>query len=209
MKVSRETPASSREQILDAAAKLFGAKGYDATSVREIGAVLGFSAPALYHHFSSKEDLFFATYERGIAIITAATMEAISVDNDPWVALEAVAVAHCEALLGADGYRAIISPHFPNVTPEIRTKLVRQRDCYETLIKDLIARLDLPPHIDPLIFRMQFLGSLNWTTTWFRHGGRICPTMIARQIVRAMRDGVHIPAYQQGGARLNGGASDV
>jgi AcrR family transcriptional regulator len=184
-----EKALSSREQVLDAAARLFSTKGYDATSMREIGAAVGISAAALYHHFPSKEEIFCATHNKGMAMIFDDVERACAARSDPWERLEAAAVAHCEALLGAEGYRTIITPHFPDVSDEIRIRLIQQRDAYERFMKDLVAALNLPAHIDPFIFRMQFLGSINWTTSWYRPGGRLTPSTIARQVVRQMRDG--------------------
>ncbi|GAB2552693.1 TetR/AcrR family transcriptional regulator [Nocardia heshunensis] len=45
------------ERILAEAAKLFGAHGFAAVGIEEIGAAVGVSGPALYHHFSSKAEL--------------------------------------------------------------------------------------------------------------------------------------------------------
>ncbi|RNL62935.1 TetR/AcrR family transcriptional regulator [Nocardioides marmoriginsengisoli] len=47
----------TRDRILDAALEQFTAKGYDATSMREIGEQLGITKAALYYHFASKEDI--------------------------------------------------------------------------------------------------------------------------------------------------------
>ena len=193
----QDASPSSREQLLDAAARLFGRKGYDATSVREIGGALGISAAALYHHFPSKEEIFCATHLKGMEMISGAVRTACMNVDGPWERLEAAAVAHCEALLDAEGDRTIITPHFPDVSDEIRSRLIRQRDEYERFVKGLIADLELPPHIDPMIFRMQYLGSLNWTTSWYKPGGRLTPSAIARQIVRQMRDGVSVSVDQR------------
>src|SRR5260221_3682457 len=47
----------SRQQILDVAAKLFRARGYTETSLRDIGKQVGMKAGSLYYHFTSKEEL--------------------------------------------------------------------------------------------------------------------------------------------------------
>jgi AcrR family transcriptional regulator len=44
-----------RGQILDAALAVFGEKGYEAGTMREIAARVGVSEPALYRHYESKE----------------------------------------------------------------------------------------------------------------------------------------------------------
>ena len=50
-------PANRRELILEAAVELFHRHGYPATSVDDIGKAVDVSGPAIYRHFSSKEDL--------------------------------------------------------------------------------------------------------------------------------------------------------
>jgi AcrR family transcriptional regulator len=58
MTSTSETEAPrTRDRILDVALDLFTAKGYDATSMREIAERLGITKPALYYHFDSKEDI--------------------------------------------------------------------------------------------------------------------------------------------------------
>jgi AcrR family transcriptional regulator len=44
-----------------AAAKLFRTRGFSAVTVDEIGAAVGVTGPALYRHFTSKEDILIST----------------------------------------------------------------------------------------------------------------------------------------------------
>jgi AcrR family transcriptional regulator len=44
-----------RQEILDIAAELFAERGFHGVSVAELGAACGFSGPALYRHFRSKD----------------------------------------------------------------------------------------------------------------------------------------------------------
>ena len=44
-----------REQILATAAELFAQKGFHGVSIAELGAACGFSGPAIYRHFRSKD----------------------------------------------------------------------------------------------------------------------------------------------------------
>lgn len=53
-----------KEEILDAAQKLFGIKGYDATSVTDIMKEVGIAKGTLYYHFQSKEEILDAMIER-------------------------------------------------------------------------------------------------------------------------------------------------
>jgi AcrR family transcriptional regulator len=55
-----ERSERSREQILNAALKLFSHRGYGATSVRDIAEEAGLSKGNVYHHFPDKETIFRA-----------------------------------------------------------------------------------------------------------------------------------------------------
>lgn len=50
-------PPNRRELILEAAIDLFGDQGYPATGVDDIGKAVDVSGPAIYRHFSSKEEI--------------------------------------------------------------------------------------------------------------------------------------------------------
>ena len=50
-------PATRREQILEVAADLFAERGFHGVSIADLGAACGFSGPALYKHFRSKQSI--------------------------------------------------------------------------------------------------------------------------------------------------------
>ncbi len=53
----RDDDPPAKRQILRAAMKLFSERGLDGTSIRDIAKESGYSNPALYKHFASKEEL--------------------------------------------------------------------------------------------------------------------------------------------------------
>lgn len=62
----RPTPKArrTRERILDCAVKLFRDRGFDPTSMRDVAAAAGMSVGSTYYHFSGKNALILAWYER-------------------------------------------------------------------------------------------------------------------------------------------------
>jgi len=60
-------PARSRAAILDAAESLFAEKGYDATTLNEVGAVAGMSRGTPGYFFGSKAELYRAVLDRAFA----------------------------------------------------------------------------------------------------------------------------------------------
>src|SRR5580700_8354109 len=69
-----------REEILAAAAELFGTKGVKATSVRDIADAVGMLSGSLYHHFPSKQSIveeilvrYLEDLQKAYAVILAET----------------------------------------------------------------------------------------------------------------------------------------
>ena len=60
-------PEDARRRLLRAAIEVFQAKGYAAATVREIVEAAGVTKPVLYYHFRSKEGLYLALMEPGMA----------------------------------------------------------------------------------------------------------------------------------------------
>ncbi|WP_328530093.1 TetR/AcrR family transcriptional regulator [Nocardioides sp. NBC_00368] len=58
--------APPRDQILDAAAKLFVERGFAATSTREIADAVGIRQASLYYHFAGKDDILAELLDRSV-----------------------------------------------------------------------------------------------------------------------------------------------
>lgn len=69
---TQRNPGRSRAAILDAAERLFAEKGYDATSLNEVGARAGVSRGTPGYFFGSKADLYQAVLDRCFAEVREA-----------------------------------------------------------------------------------------------------------------------------------------
>jgi AcrR family transcriptional regulator len=58
-----EQKARTRAELIDAAARVFARKGYDAASVDDVSLEAGFTKGAFYSNFESKDDVFIALVE--------------------------------------------------------------------------------------------------------------------------------------------------
>ena len=59
----------TKRKIFETSMRLFSEKGYDATSIEEITAVVGVAKGTLYYHFSSKEEIFNFLVEEGMKLL--------------------------------------------------------------------------------------------------------------------------------------------
>src|SRR5689334_4148595 len=93
LKNKRMPRAVREQQMLDAAVKTFGQRGYMAASMDEIAELAGVSKPLVYLYLNSKEDLFTACIRREAATLTAAVRAGVrpglSADRQLWDGLQA------------------------------------------------------------------------------------------------------------------------
>jgi TetR/AcrR family transcriptional regulator, acrAB operon repressor len=71
---TKEDALATRHSLLDAAERLFQAKGVSGTSLNDIAIEAGVSRGAIYWHFKDKADLFNAMMERVSLPLEAASM---------------------------------------------------------------------------------------------------------------------------------------
>lgn len=76
--------ASTKRALVDVAERLFTENGYAATSLDAIVAGARVTKGALYHHFSGKQELFEAVFERVEAKTSKAIQKALRGHRDPW-----------------------------------------------------------------------------------------------------------------------------
>ena len=72
---SSALPSDTKTRILDAAERLFGKNGFDATSLRDITAEAQVNLAAVNYHFQSKESLIDAIIERRLGPINRRRIE--------------------------------------------------------------------------------------------------------------------------------------
>lgn len=176
-----------RAELIDKAARLFGARGYSNTSMRDIAADFGILHGSLYHHFGSKEELFITVYAAGVDDFIADVEKAVAPLVDPWERLEAACIAHLVALLTRDSPAATVLAEWSSAyTDAMREALIRERDRYERVFQELTDAVPLPQGVNRHYFRLGLLGALNGALSWYQPG-RDAPATVARQLFALFR----------------------
>lgn len=75
--------ADRREQILDAAVRVFAEKGFDRATNRDIARAAGITPGLIYHYFASKEELLRSAMERRSPLGLMRTIDTTMFDLDP------------------------------------------------------------------------------------------------------------------------------
>ncbi|MGW3150026.1 TetR/AcrR family transcriptional regulator [Streptomyces sp. NPDC001177] len=93
VKTKRMPRAVREQQMLDAAVRTFGQRGYMAASMDEIAELAGVSKPLVYLYLNSKEDLFTACIRREGKALTQAVRDGVrsgpTADRQLWDGLQA------------------------------------------------------------------------------------------------------------------------
>src|SRR5215218_3175383 len=72
----------SRNQLLDAAEEVFGAKGFHDTTLKEVAELAEFSVGSVYSFFENKDDLFLQVFlRRGAELLPE--MERVAASDEP------------------------------------------------------------------------------------------------------------------------------
>jgi AcrR family transcriptional regulator len=147
-----EAPAASlatpsrREQLLTAATNLFGARGFHAVSIEEIGAAAGISGPSVYRHFPSKAALLAAIGRRAADRLTVAADEALRA-TDEHDALRRLVASYVHTLLHTPELVVSFSGDPVAMPDKDKADLLRIQRDYVKQWTDLLSavRPDLPP----------------------------------------------------------------
>jgi AcrR family transcriptional regulator len=127
MRMSRtESQAQTRTGLVDAAERLFSDQGFDKTSLDAVAEAAGYTKGAVYSNFSSKEDLFFAVYERRVERYVADVEPRLSeaADTAQGVIDYVAGIASRRADAPADGWLAVFFEFWTHVLrhPEYRER---------------------------------------------------------------------------------------
>jgi AcrR family transcriptional regulator len=183
-----ETDAAGvRDRIIDAAAHLFRVQGYDATSLGDIGALVGLTAPALSYYFGSKSNLLLESM-RGPLQQQIAVCRAATADKPPPEQLTSFVEALVTFLLGLPYVQEVHGGAFVSIgvlakslPPAQRTEVLA---LLKTPVDDVRAILTAGRKtgdfrdLDPTMTAFAVLG-LAENVTWVRPRGRLTAAHVA------------------------------
>lgn len=158
-----------REAIVEAAAKLFAARGFDGASLAGLAEACGMSKSLFYHYYPSKEQILFAVMDGHLeALLTAVDARP---PGSPGQALQRFARQLLRLYAGAADRQKVLLYELARLPAAERRQIVAKEKKLIAFAEEILARAE--PSADKAILRartMLFFGMLNWTHTWLKQG---------------------------------------
>ena len=136
---SVESTTDAAQRLLEAAADAFAAKGFHATTTRDIASRAGLSPAGVYVHFASKEDLLFQLSRAGHEAARDMLVAAAETAATPTEALRSIMRQFAQ--WHAEHFRVarIVQYEFQNLTPEHREAVLGLRKDIDAVVRDVIT----------------------------------------------------------------------
>lgn len=190
-------PPERRQELLDTAAEVFAAQGYNATTVRKIADRAGMLAGSLYYHFDSKESMvdeilstFLDELWQGYDTVLAAglgpreTIEALVTESFREIDRHRAAVA----IYQKESRHLAAQPRFHYLTDSQQKFERAWLGTLERGVADQVFRADLDIRLT-----YRFVRDTVWVAaSWYRPGGQHSPEEIARQYLSMVLDGIAV-----------------
>jgi AcrR family transcriptional regulator len=191
VQIAADRAVGKKREILEAASRVFRARGLHAAGMRDIAAELGMAVGNLYYYFRDKEDLLAFVQESALSRLLemAARVRALDLpaDRKLGLLLEEHVVGLNDPEEGTPGSLAHLEVEA--LGEERRAGVLARRDEYEQIVRALIEEgMDQGMFLraDPKVASLALLGSVNWTVKWFRPEGGKSAREIGRQIAEMM-----------------------
>ena len=148
-----ERREQTRERLIEAADELFRHVGFHPTTLDRIADRAGYTKGAVYSNFKSKEDLFFAVYERRADGVVAVVEEALATAEPGDAIRRAVDAADAGRRRG-DGWMPTLFEFWAHVLrhPELKARFISiHKRVIDPLIEPVGQILARPgaPDLDP------------------------------------------------------------
>lgn len=168
----RGRPGRDQATVLRHAIALFNEQGYDATSMGDLAAALGFSKAAIYHHVASKEQLLSLALDEALDGLSAAVAGATRTDAGVSAYDRLRALVHTSV--------AVLVAHQPAVTLLLRVRgnspvelaaLARRRRIDEqiaVLVQEAVDEGALRHDLSPRLVTRLLFGMVNSLVEWHR-----------------------------------------
>lgn len=190
----RGRPGYNQESMLEVIVEVFTTHGYDASSLEVIAKHLGLSKSAVYHHFSSKEEMLELALEQALGALENIFDEAEASTLDAASRIRTIITRAVHVASTKRQYLTLLLRLHGNTAVEQRA-LERRRALTSRLVNIFEeARLEgtLRNDLDPWLAARYSFGIVNSLVEWYQPDGQISPEDLAESVLLFVRTGLGV-----------------
>ena len=177
-----------RAEILTAAAELFRARGYRATTLEELARRLGISKKTLYGHFRSKEDLLAAIFHRTMTLVEDGLAAIRASRIAPAEQLRDVIRHQVRTVVAEQAFLTVFFAEEASLPTRLRRAIVRRKARYDHAVQAIVRRCG-PLGVHPRLVVFALLGMSNWAHRWYDPQGTWDAEFIAEAFITLIERG--------------------
>ncbi|HTN72377.1 MAG TPA: TetR/AcrR family transcriptional regulator [Methylomirabilota bacterium] len=181
------------QKILKTSAKIFAAKGFHKTSVRDISRATRMSLAGLYYYFTTKEELLYLIQERCFLTLLQRWEQAATTETDVKMRIRVFAENHLSFFLHNMHEMKVMAHEDESLTGEFNDKILVLKRRYVKVIMDLIGELqtqDGRKGINLRVATFALFGMMNWIYTWYQPKRDLPLRQLMEQMLRIYFFGV-------------------
>jgi AcrR family transcriptional regulator len=159
------------QRILKASAKIFAAKGFHRTSIRDISRATAMSLAGLYYYFRTKEELLYLIQERCFLTLLQSWEKGMKPGDDVRSQIRLFAENHLGFFLHNMYEMKVMAREDESLTGEFQEKILVLKRRYVKILMDLLSELQGQGsglRIDLRVAAFSLFGMMNWIYTWYR-----------------------------------------
>lgn len=179
-----ENRRKRHSEVLAAATRVFHLKGYDGTTIQDIADELGILKGSVYYYVTSKEDILYEVLDEIHRAGFTTALRAVEAGNTPLEHIHSFVSALSEFNARNPARMAVLLREIHILKPDRQKNIVRERDRYEEILRELITEGQaeglISDDINPKITTRAIMGMVNSIHQWYRSSGGMKPEMVGR-----------------------------
>ncbi len=188
------------EHIYRVAAQIMCQKGYEATSMNDIGEAVGLTKAGIYHYIRGKQNLLFEIMSYAMDMIDLDVAGPAREVADAEQRLRLILERHTRRILEVGGAVTVLLDEMWALKPTHRRIIKSRKRAYFDLIRGTLQRLESEGKLRdvcPTVATFALLGILNWSSRWYRRDGKVSPqealhSLVAMGLNAVLRNGATV-----------------
>jgi AcrR family transcriptional regulator len=181
-----------RERLLAVAARVFAARGYDRTTMRDLSRASQMSLAGMYYYVKGKEDLLFQIQRGCFERVRDGAARAVAGAAQPEERLQAFIRHHVQFFATHMDEMKVLSHEAESLSGPRLEEVRRLKRAYVDLCLDLLARLEEHGGVERVnrhVAAYALFGMMNWIYTWYDPAGSVGVEELAESIARLFLTG--------------------